>query len=83
MRALTATEAARRFSAVLDDVEHRRASFVVTRNGRRIARIEPAAPATVADVLRVLREHPVDPDWAEELRELRASLPVQERDWDG
>jgi prevent-host-death family protein len=77
---ITATEAARRFSAILDAVEHRRETFVVSRNGRAVARIEPAAAATFGDLLDVLRRYPVDEAWAAELRELRASMPVQWRD---
>src|SRR5437867_80174 len=81
MKELTATEAARRFSEVLDAVEHRGESFVVKRRGKTIARIGPAAPSTAGGLKEILRKYPVDSDWEKELRELRESLPVQERSW--
>jgi len=80
MKELSATEVARRFSEVLDAVEHDGESFVIRRKGKTIARIEPA-PSNGAAVKKLLRRIPNDPDWARELRELRQSLPVQERDW--
>ncbi|OLT21777.1 prevent-host-death family protein [Pseudonocardia sp. CNS-139] len=54
MEELSASEAARRFSAVLDGAEDGE-SFVITRGGKRIAMIVPAPRANgdaVADVLR-------------------------------
>lgn len=44
---ITATEAARHFSEILDAVEVGGQSFVVSRKGRPIARIEPS-PEPVA-----------------------------------
>jgi prevent-host-death family protein len=41
MREMTASEASRNFSAVLDDAEHGE-TIVVTRNGHRVALIVPA-----------------------------------------
>ncbi len=81
MRRVTATEAARRFSEVLNAVENRGETFVVTRNGREVARIEPAPRATWGELVKLLREHPPDPEWADELRALRASLPAPEPQW--
>lgn len=81
MKDLTATEAARRFSEVLDAVEHRRETFVIRRKGRAVARIEPVAGTNWGAVLEVLRKNPVDERWLDELRELRASLPVPEAKW--
>jgi len=80
MKELSATDAARRFSEVLDDVEHNGETFVIRRKGKTVARIEPAPPNGAA-VKRLLRRMPKDPTWATEIRELRRSLPVQERDW--
>ena len=80
MKELSATEAARRFSEVLDAVEHDGETFVVRRNGKTIARIEPAR-ANGAAVKKLLKRMPNDPDWAREIRDLRKSLPVQEREW--
>jgi antitoxin (DNA-binding transcriptional repressor) of toxin-antitoxin stability system len=81
MKEISATDAARGFSAVLDAVEHDGETFVVTRGGRGIARIEPAAGVTGAAVKALLRRHPTDIGWTEELRELRANAPTQDRAW--
>jgi prevent-host-death family protein len=83
MQQLTATDAARRFSELLDAVEHRGETFIVVRNGHAVARIEPAAGATGRSVKEFLRRHTPDPDWSRELRLLRSSLVVEERDWIG
>jgi prevent-host-death family protein len=83
MEQLTATEAARRFSEVLDAVEHRGTSYIVVRNGRPVARIEPAAGATGRAAKEFLRRHAPDPEWSDDLRRLRASVALQERDWTG
>jgi prevent-host-death family protein len=81
MKRLTATEAARRFSEMLNAVERRGETFVVVRNGRPVARIGPAPVAQGAAVKETLRAHPGDADWADELRTLRAGLRVEERRW--
>ena len=55
MKELTASEAARRFSAVLDGTEDGE-TYVITRAGRRVAMIVPAPLANgraVSDVLEV------------------------------
>lgn len=81
MRTLTATEAARRFSDLLDAVERRGESFVVVRRGRAIARIEPARVANGKRVKEIMRAHAPDPSWESELRELRGSLTAEDRPW--
>ncbi|MGW3963112.1 type II toxin-antitoxin system Phd/YefM family antitoxin [Amycolatopsis sp. NPDC005003] len=52
MLELTASEASRSFSAVLDEAENGE-TIVVTRNGRRVALIVPAPLANGAEVCRV------------------------------
>lgn len=81
MKEISATDAARGFSALLDAVEHDGETFLVTRGGRGIARIEPAAGVTGAAVKALLRQHPTDPDWRDELHELRTAAPIQDRAW--
>lgn len=81
MKRLTATEAARRFSEMLDAVEGTGETFVVVRNGHPVAKVGPAAAADGAAVKAALRTNPRDPKWAKELRELRAGLGVEERRW--
>jgi prevent-host-death family protein len=53
MHVISASEAARNFSAVLDSVEHGE-TIVVTRAGRRVASIAPTAAATGAAFNAVL-----------------------------
>jgi len=81
MKEISATDAARGFSAMLDAVEHGGETFVVTRGGRGIARIEPAAGASGAAVKSLLRRHRPDTTWSAELAELRATGPAQDRAW--
>jgi prevent-host-death family protein len=83
MRNVSATEAARRFSELLDAVEHESESFVVSRRGRVVARIEPATGATGLEVKRILGRHRRDSEWAGELADVRASLAVEDRSWPG
>jgi prevent-host-death family protein len=78
---LSATEAARRFSDLLDAVDTRGESFVIVRRGRPVARIEPARAANGKHVKEMLRANAADPTWASELRELRAAVAVEDRRW--
>jgi prevent-host-death family protein len=71
VRQLSATDAARRFSDLLDSVEHEHESFVVVRHGRPVATIGPASAGTGHAVKEMLRAHRPDPEWAAELHELR------------
>lgn len=79
MKDVTATEAGRHLSELLDAVEHRHESFVVTRNGRSIARIVPEPGLSGSDVKALLRRHRPDKAWSDELRELRAQLESEQR----
>ena len=83
MRRLTATDAARRFSQLLDAVERRGESFVIVRRGHAVARIEPARAANGRHVKEILRSNPPDRRWESELRELRAALAIEDRVWTG
>jgi prevent-host-death family protein len=83
MRSVSATEAARRFSELLDAVERRGETFLVVRRGRAVARIEPARAANGKLVKGLLRSNPPDRRWASELHELRAALSVEDRPWSG
>jgi prevent-host-death family protein len=77
---ITATEASRRFAAVLDEAEHGE-TIVVTRGGRRVAVIGPA-PATPGRALRqMLRRHRPDEAWEDDLRSLRASVEERVTEW--
>lgn len=78
MRDITATEAARNFSDVLDAVEHRNQTFVVVRDGHPVARIAPASGATGKAVKDILRTHSRDKAWSAELLLMRDSLTLEE-----
>jgi prevent-host-death family protein len=58
MRQLTVTDAARRFSEVLDSVESEGESFVVIRHGRAVARITPDATGSGQGLKEILRRQP-------------------------
>jgi antitoxin (DNA-binding transcriptional repressor) of toxin-antitoxin stability system len=79
VKEISATEAARRFSELLDDVEHRGESFLVKRRGHAVARIGPATAATWGDLVTLLREYPPDPEWARDIAEVRALLTLEDQ----
>jgi prevent-host-death family protein len=79
MQTVNATEAARKFSEMLDGVEHRGQTYVVTRGGKPVARIGPMAAANGQGVKRLLRDHQPDADWPGEISALRADLAIEEQ----
>jgi prevent-host-death family protein len=82
VRRLSATEVARNFADVLDHVEHTGEIVLIERRGRPVARIEPAAVVSGSDLKALLRNvSQPDDAWAHELRELRESLPAEDRSW--
>ena len=83
MKRLTATEAARRFSEVLDEVENNREIFVVMRNGKVVAQLGPAVAASGRAVKELLRSSRPDKAWAGELAGLRSLLELEEPRWTG
>jgi prevent-host-death family protein len=83
MKTVNATEAARNFSEMLDGVEHRGQTYVVTRGGKPVARVTPVPTANGQAVKRLLREHQPDADWLGEIAALRVDLPAEERAWTG
>jgi prevent-host-death family protein len=80
MKVITATEASRRFAAVLDEAE-RGETIVVTRGGRRIAVIGPAPVAAGQAVKSMLRRHRPDDDWEDDLRAVRAVAEDRPVEW--
>lgn len=81
MREVTATEASRNFSKLLDDVERGGDSYTIVRYGRAIARLEPAGGVGGRALRELLRGRPRDPSWSRELAELRTGLAVEDRSW--
>jgi antitoxin (DNA-binding transcriptional repressor) of toxin-antitoxin stability system len=81
VRQVTATEAARHFSEMLDAIESRRESFVVMRRGRPVATVGPASGSTGRDLREILKRNRPDAAWADELRELRESIGSETDPW--
>lgn len=81
MKQITATEAARRFSEVLDAVEHAGETFVITRGGRAVASIGPARTGNGRALRDLLRRHRPDPAWAGEIRDVRRLLTGRDLPW--
>lgn len=81
MREVTASEASRNFSAVLDSVE-RGEIIVVTRAGRRVASIAPTPVATGAALNAVLTRWSgaaaLDDDFAESIDTARAAASTED-----
>ncbi len=70
---ISATEAARRFSDILNRVVYRREEFVIERGGEPVCRIIPAGPprCTLADLHHLLSAIPKpDPAFWDEVEEL-------------
>jgi prevent-host-death family protein len=78
---LSATEASRRFSELLDAVEHRGASFTVVRHGRPVALITPATVADGRSLKDLLLRHRSDPAWPDDLERLRSLLEEERSPW--
>jgi prevent-host-death family protein len=69
MKTLTATEAARGFKAMLDDVAHGQ-RVTITRAGHPVATLIPAASATIVDLVELVEAvGPVDDDFAGDVHE--------------
>lgn len=81
---LTATEASRRFSQMLDRVRMHSESFDIVRNGVVVARVVPPekAPPKVRDLSALLEAlGPVDADFADDLEAIRGEQPPLEDPW--
>lgn len=76
---ISATEAARRFSDMLDSVEHEKRRYTIVRRGKAVAHLEPVSSGRGADVKAMLRRHTTDKEWSEELWELRGLLEIEDR----
>jgi prevent-host-death family protein len=79
VKEISATEAARRFSDLLDAVEHDGESYTIVRRGKAVAHLEPIVLGRGADVKALLRRHRPDDQWASDLAEVRALLEIEER----
>ncbi|MBT8198062.1 MAG: type II toxin-antitoxin system Phd/YefM family antitoxin [Acidimicrobiia bacterium] len=80
MRDISATEAGRAFSALLDAIEHDGESFTIVRHGRRVAELKPAGKATGARLREVLSTLRADESFASDVAGARAAL-VEDDPW--
>ena len=85
-RAISATEAARSFSRVLNRVELRGEAFVIERGGKPVARIGPASPThlTGADFAALIARLPrPDDEYLDLIEHLaRRQHPIEPPPWE-
>ena len=77
---VTATEAARRFSDLLNRVRYAGESFVIVRGGEEIGQLVPAQPScplSLRGLLDILAsEGPPDPEFADDLETIQREQPL-------
>ena len=78
---ISATDAGRRFSEMLDAVEHDGESFTIVRHGRPVAKLAPVIPASGTRLKSVLRDVGPDDRFAAEVAEARSLLTADETPW--
>lgn len=76
---VSATDAARKFSDLLDAVEHRGEHFTIVRRGRVVAQLDPARSGKGTEVKAFLHGHRRDPAFARDVASARALLEVERR----
>jgi antitoxin (DNA-binding transcriptional repressor) of toxin-antitoxin stability system len=83
---VSATEAARNFSDLLNRVRYRGESFVIERNGEAVGELRPTAPPglTGADLLRLMASLPrVDEEYLASVEDVARTQPiVPDSPWD-
>lgn len=78
---ITATEAARNFSDLLNRIRYRGESFDIVRNGEVVARMMAPNPTTTAPALiELLVGIPTDAEFAEDLTQVQADQPALPED---
>jgi prevent-host-death family protein len=84
MIALTATQAARNFASILDQVE-RGETIVITRDGVPVGRLSPERRTSAERLKAALRDNPADEEFAGDLEaahaDLRAAFTDEVRGW--
>jgi prevent-host-death family protein len=76
---VSATDAARNFSDILDAVEHRGERFTIVRRGKVVAQLDPISTGKGADVKALLRRHGRDLGFAEDIASVRELLKIELR----
>ena len=80
MRTVTATEASRSFAALLDAAEQGQ-TVVITRGGRRIASLGPAAASNGTEFLALVAAGAVDDDFAADVSRARDAVTLDGPSW--
>ncbi|GAA1798858.1 hypothetical protein [Agromyces neolithicus] len=80
MRTMTATEASRAFAALLDGAE-RGETVIITRGGRRIAEIGPAAAGNGRAFADLIVPGIVDVEFGDDVRAARSAVELGGPAW--
>lgn len=80
MPEVSATEAARKFSELLDAVEHRGERYTIVRRGKVIAQLDPVVTGRGSEVKALLRANPVDAGFSHDIERTRSLLEIETRD---
>jgi prevent-host-death family protein len=75
---VSATDAARNFSDLLDAVEHHGEHFTIVRRGRVVAQLTPVSTGRGADVKALLRRR-LDPGFRRDIESVRSLLEIETR----
>jgi prevent-host-death family protein len=79
MPEVSATDAARHFSDLLDAVEHRGEHFTIVRRGKVVAQLDPVQAGRGAEVKALLLRHRRDPAFARDVTSSRELLEIEHR----
>lgn len=79
MPEVSATDAARNFSDLLDAVEHRGEHFTIVRRGKVVAQLGPVQAGRGAEVKALLRRYRRDPAFARDVTSTRELLEIEHR----
>ena len=79
MPEVSATDAARNFSDILDAVEHRGERFTIVRRGKVVAQLDPVHSGKGVDVKAMLRRHRNETGFASDIASVRALLEIEAR----
>lgn len=79
MPEVSATDAARNFSDILDAVEHRGEHFTIVRRGKVVAQLDPVQNGKGAEVKALLRRHRCDSGFATDVTAARELLHIETR----
>jgi prevent-host-death family protein len=81
---VTASRAARHLSDLLNQVQDKSSSFVITRNGKEVARLTSAPRRPKASLRRLVEEllakRTGDPGFADDLERIQAEQPTLDDD---